>query len=646
MDLGPAFYAALDTLPEPMLLAGLDGLVLAANPALAGLLEQPRQALAGLPLAQLCADAPGVLDDYLRRCARSGQFVLGAVTLCAAGGKTVRCRAAGAAFRPADHAAPVRAVLLRLIAAPAGGFAFIALNDKIHQLNGEIARRQLSETTLSRERETLQVTLASIGDAVIVTDAAGRITFLNGVAEALVGYRLDQARGQPLAQIVCIADELTLQPAQDPVESACRGVGISGQRSRTVLIRPDGRIVPIDNSGALIRLQDVVIGAVIIFRDMSAHRRSEEALREADRRKDEFLATLAHELRNPLAPIRNAMQLLGASPGDEGRLSGVRGMVERQIKHMVRLIDDLMDVARITRGQLDLRREPVALDAVIQIAVESSRPLLEGKRQNLHISLDPAALHVDADVTRLAQVFSNLLNNAAKYSPPGAEVRVRMQRDGGHAVVTVTDEGIGIPAHALGSIFDMFVQLDRTGTREGLGIGLTLVKRIVELHGGSVEAASGGAGAGSTFRVRLAVVEPRTAAEVPAALHPEPTAGGVRILVADDNRDAAQTLALILELAGHEVHTAYDGAEALQMAEQFRPQVALLDIGMPRLDGYQTARRLREHPWGRSMLLVAITGWGQAHDRRQSHDAGFDRHLVKPVDPQALKRLIEQTARR
>jgi signal transduction histidine kinase/CheY-like chemotaxis protein len=376
----------------------------------------------------------------------------------------------------------------------------------------------------------------------------------------------------------------------------------------------------------------------------TARRKSDLALREADRRKDEFLATLAHELRNPLAPIRNAMQLMAMSPADETRTANLRSMVERQLKHLVRLIDDLMDVSRITQGRLELRRERVDLDAILQIAVETSMPLLEGKGHELHVDSTPARIYVDADVTRLAQVFSNLLNNSAKYSPPGSQVSIATRREAGQVIVRFTDTGTGIPPEMLTKIFDMFVQIDRPGGREGLGIGLTLAKRIVELHGGTLEACSEGTGKGSTFLVRLAEASP-TVEHLPQTAPARARASheSARVLVADDNKDAAQTLALILQIEGHEVRTAHTGLDALHMAESFRPQIALLDIGMPQMNGYQAAREIRDRPWGHSILLVAVTGWGQEQDLRMASEAGFDRHLVKPVDPQTLTSLISQS---
>ena len=369
------------------------------------------------------------------------------------------------------------------------------------------------------------------------------------------------------------------------------------------------------------------------------------ALSEADHRRDEFLATLAHELRNPLAPIRSAVQIMRMAEGDQATVAAARSMIERQLKHLVRLIDDLMDASRITRGKLELRRERVDLAAVIQIAVETNRSLLESKQQHLRLDLASEPLYVEADTTRLAQVFSNLLHNSAKFSDARADIAIRAAREGTQAVVTITDSGIGIESGMLGRVFDMFTQLERSqwAPHDGLGIGLTLVKRLVELHGGSVSAHSEGIGKGSTFVVRLDLADTTEASvELPAAAHrPGEGHSRARILIADDNHDAAQSLALMLGMEGHEVRTAGDGIEALKVAEEFRPQIVLLDIGMPKMDGYETARLLKARPWARHTLLFAQTGWGQEDHRQKAQEAGFHQHLVKPLDPEALTQLLD-----
>jgi PAS domain S-box-containing protein len=374
-----------------------------------------------------------------------------------------------------------------------------------------------------------------------------------------------------------------------------------------------------------------------------------EELRDADRRKDEFLALLAHELRNPLAPIRNALQVMRLAGGDPATAERSREMIERQVQQMVRLVDDLMDVSRISRGKLQLRTERVSLASVVNAAVETCRPLLSAKRQDLCVTL-PEEVPVEADPTRLAQVVLNLLNNAAKYTDEGGSIRLTLEQRGAEAVVIVKNTGIGISPQMLPRIFEMFTQVDHTLERSqgGLGIGLTLVKRLVELHGGTVEARSDGLGRGCEFVVRV----PLAAAE-PQAAPPDESSGGEasttraeqRILVVDDNRDAVDSLGMLLKVMGHTVRTAYDGLEAVDAAATFKPEIVLLDIGLPRLNGYEAARRIRELAVEKGVLLVALTGWGQEEDRRRSKDAGFDHHLVKPVDPAELQRLLAGLAR-
>jgi PAS domain S-box-containing protein len=390
-------------------------------------------------------------------------------------------------------------------------------------------------------------------------------------------------------------------------------------------------------------------------------------LQEGDRRKDEFLATLAHELRNPLAPLRNGLQVMKLARNNGDAVEQSRAMMERQLGQMVRLIDDLLDLSRISRGKVELRTERIELAQVVQQAIETSRPAIEEGDHHLTISVPPGPIFVDGDLTRLAQVFANLLNNAARYTERGGRIALTVERQGGEAVVSVKDNGVGIPVHMLPRVFDMFTQVDRSLERAqgGLGIGLSLVKKLVEMHGGRVEARSDGPlaspessarsgsdrerglpdaphRAGSEFVVHLPVVlsvagdgKPETDDETR-----KDATWRRRILVADDNRDSATSLALLLRIMGNETQTAHDGVDALAVAEAFRPDVILLDIGMPRLNGYETARRIREEPWGRNVVLVAQTGWGQEDDKRQAKEAGFNFHMVKPVDPGALEKLL------
>ena len=394
----------------------------------------------------------------------------------------------------------------------------------------------------------------------------------------------------------------------------------------------------------------------LLFTDITARRHSEEQLRrlaadlsEADRRKTEFLATLAHELRNPLAPIRNGLGVMRLAGHNPATVARVRDMMERQVGHMVRLIDDLLDVARISGGKLELRCERADLKELLASAVETSLPLVEAGQHRLEVDLPAEAMMVDADVTRIAQVVANLLNNAAKYTPAGGRIVLSLRREGGMALISVADTGIGIPADALESIFDMFQQVDRHIERAqgGLGIGLSLVRRLVEMHGGSVTAASAGAGRGSSFEVRLPLAA--AAPGDPAAQRGHDGAvpdrsGGVRVLVVDDNVDAALTLSMILEAGGHTTRVAHDGVAALAAAQEFQPQVAFLDIGMPGMNGYDTASALRGMPGLEGMMLVALTGWGTESDRQRSSEAGFDHHLTKPAQLQAVQDLVSSLA--
>ena len=384
---------------------------------------------------------------------------------------------------------------------------------------------------------------------------------------------------------------------------------------------------------------------LLAIEDVTALRQRSHELAEASRHKDEFLAALGHELRNPLAPIRNAVEYLGMEGLTEADVKTARDVIARQVSVMVRLIDDLLDVSRITRNRLELRKERVELAAVVQSAVESSHSLIQNCGHELTVNLPPQAVFLDADPTRLAQVFINLLNNAAKYTERGGQIWLTAERHGSDAAVTVRDNGIGIPSDILPRIFDLFTQVDRSSERSqgGLGIGLTLVRRLVEMHDGSIEARSNGPGTGSEFVVRLPVLLQPPPGPPPKSDGPRATSlPERRILVVDDNRDSADSLAMVLRHMGHEAHTGYDGEEAVVAAEKFRPEVVLLDLGMPKLNGYDACRRIRAKPWGKGMVLIAVTGWGQEGDRRRTEVAGFNHHLVKPVDPAALMKLLAE----
>lgn len=375
-------------------------------------------------------------------------------------------------------------------------------------------------------------------------------------------------------------------------------------------------------------------------RDVTDRKAMEDELRAADRKKDDFIALLAHELRNPLAPIRNGLQVMRLAGGDMSAIANARTMMERQLGHMVRLIDDLLDVSRIGRNKMELRREKILLADVVESAIEAVRPLAEAAGHTLSVELPPGPVFLDADFTRLAQVFGNLLTNSVKYTPGAGRIQFRAERSGDEVIVTVRDNGIGIPADFLPRIFDMFSQVDRSIERStgGLGIGLALVKGLVEMHGGTVVAASDGASLGSVFTIRLPTVDARTPkVHSGADLHSREKR---RLLVVDDNRDGATSLATMLRLLGDEVRTAHDGIEAVEVAAEFRPEVILMDVGMPRLNGLEATRLIKNEPWGQGVIIIALTGWGQDNDRARSFEAGCDDHMVKPVDIAELQRKL------
>jgi signal transduction histidine kinase/ActR/RegA family two-component response regulator len=365
-------------------------------------------------------------------------------------------------------------------------------------------------------------------------------------------------------------------------------------------------------------------------------------LRDQDRRKDEFIATLSHELRNPLAPIRAAAKIMALPQAAPGQLQRAQGIIERQVMHMSLLLDDLLDIARITQGKLQLKKQTIALFDVVDAAAEAVRPVLNAKNHELSLRLPTEPVLLDADPVRLAQILANLLTNAAKYSDPGSHIEVTAAVRDERISLSVKDNGIGLAPESITKIFEMFSQIGGvTGRSEGgLGIGLALVRGLAELHGGSVEARSGGLGLGSEFIVHLPLACKRSAAALVASNKAQATGVRRRILIADDNRDAAESLMMLLELAGHEVRTAHLGRAALSLAQAFRPDTAVLDIGMPDLSGYEVAQALRQEPWGAGCQLIALTGWGQEGDRRRALDAGFDHHLVKPIDPDQLVGLI------
>jgi PAS domain S-box-containing protein len=491
----------------------------------------------------------------------------------------------------------------------------------------------------------LAAIVESSDDAIVSKSLDGVIRSWNGGAERMFGYTAQEAIGRHISIIIPpnrIAEE-------DEIIARLKA-GHRVDHFETERVAKDGRRVLVSLTISPIKDEaGKVTGASKIARDVTDRKRLEDDLvrlaanlAQTDRRKDEFLAMLAHELRNPLAPISNMLEVMKLAEEDRDMVRRARETMGRQLAQIVRLVDDLLDISRISHQRLELRRGRVELAPVIQQAVEATRPLLDAAGHELHVSVPSQPIPLHADPARLAQVFGNLLSNSSKYTNPGGRIWLTAERLGDQVVVTIKDTGIGIPPEKLHSIFDMFMQVDRSLVRSqsGLGIGLTLVKRLVEMHGGSVEARSDGEGKGSEFVVRLPVLPPAT-----AEAGPEPAAAAEashtrRILVVDDNKDSAQSLAMLLKIAGNETFTAHDGNEAMAAAERHRPQVVLLDIGLPMLSGHDVCRRIREKAWGKHVVLIAVTGWGQDDDRRKAQDAGFDHHLVKPVDHAALLQLL------
>jgi PAS domain S-box-containing protein len=495
-------------------------------------------------------------------------------------------------------------------------------------------------TQQKREEETralLAAIVAASDDAIVSKTLEGIILSWNEGAERLFGYSAAEAVGKSI--------DLIIPSEHRPEERQILDRIRQGQRIdhfETIRVAKDGRRLDISLTVSPVRDDSGrVVGASKVARDITERKQMDAALREADRRKDEFLATLAHELRNPLAPVRHSLEILLRSKGDPKLFHHATDILGRQLSHMVRLVDDLLDISRITRDKLQLRKTRVPLTLVIRHAVEASRPLAEREQQTIEVSLPPQPIHLDADPVRLTQVFSNLLNNASQYTEPGGRIWLTAERDDDEVVVVVRDSGIGMSADQLDGIFEMFAQVEGSDERprRGLGIGLTLVRRLVQMHGGTVTARSEGRGLGSEFEVRLPVLE-----AAPDVHEPEPReaaeTGARRILVVDDNRDSADSITTLLQLSGHLTFMANDGLAAVEEAERVRPDVILLDVGLPKMNGIDACKRIRSHAWGKAIVIVALTGWGQDNDRRNTREAGFDAHLVKPVDYGDLLQLL------
>lgn len=502
----------------------------------------------------------------------------------------------------------------------------------------DITDRKRFEAELHAQRERFQVTLASIGDAVIATDADLRVTFMNRVAEQLTGWREEEASGRPLEEVFRIVELETRAPAESPAAKALRKGKVVGLSRHTALIARNGAECPIDDSGAPIHdASGAIVGVVLVFRDNTERARAEAAQREAARRKDEFLAMLSHELRNPLAPIATSLEIMRLRPDDAAAAARARELIARQLHHLTRLVDDLLDVARISHGRIQLRRARVSVATLVEGALETVGMFIEQRKQRLELAHRHETIVLYVDPTRIIQVIANLLHNASRFTPDGGWIELRAERSGDELLLRVRDNGYGIAPDFLHTVFEPFVQSQAPSGRAqaGLGIGLTLVKTLVELHGGRVQASSAGVGKGSEFTVRLPLGTPadvasRTPLSMADALPPR------RVLVVDDNSDAAETLATLLALMGHRSFVAADADSALAQMRRARPDVVLLDIGLPGRSGFDIARQIRGDPQFAHVKLIAVSGYGQADDRRRSAEAGFDLHLVKPVDGETL----------
>ncbi len=555
-------------------------------------------------------------------------------------------------------------------------------------LEARIAERT---TTLTETNGFLQALLENVQDGIVACDANGVLTLFNRATREFHGLPEARISAERWAEHYHLfhADGVTAMSTEDvPLYRALQGEHVQGVEMVIAPANGSRRVVQASGQ-SLLDEHGARIGAVVSMHDITARKEADEAvrraqhelegrveartaelrraneslevevreraqveaaLREVDRRKNEFIATLAHELRNPLAPLRNAVEVLGRSGTNPANTAVALGIMERQLRQMVRLIDDLLDLSRITQGKLELRSQPMPLADALDSAIEAVRPVLEARGHTLSVSAPDDPVYLFGDLMRLAQVFLNLLNNSAKYTEPGGRIRLAVERADAAVTVTVTDNGIGIPPGELDAVFEPFTQVDQSleRTQGGLGIGLTLVQRLVLLHGGRIKAHSAGLGHGAMFTVTLPVLagnHPRSVATLPEptrdeVLRPRP----LKVLVVDDNLDATEMLVVLLGEMGHDTQKAHDGLTALAVAGDYRPDVALLDIGLPGLNGYETARRIRREPWGRTIVIAALSGWGQDDNRQQSSAAGFDAHFVKPLDPSALKTFLANVA--
>jgi PAS domain S-box-containing protein len=515
---------------------------------------------------------------------------------------------------------------------------------RLVSIMADVTERRLAEEQLRVERERLGLALSAGRMGAYEFNIGQGALWWSPEMYALFGVRADQFVPTPESVVALI------HPVDREVFAASRAQALSQHRTLVVefrVQRPDGTLAWLAHRGqAEYDAEDVPIRTFGVVMDITARKQIEDLIRDADRKKDAFIATLAHELRNPLAPIRNAIGVLRQLESVDPTATWCRDVIDRQVTQMARLLDDLLDVARLQGGQLRLQLEAMDLRSAIDLAVEIAQPVIDAAGHSFAVALPAQPLDLDGDLLRLGQVFSNILINAAKYTPPNGRIALDVEKVDDRATVTVTDSGVGIAAHDMALIFEIFGQVDSAVHRSqgGQGIGLSLAKGLVEMHGGTISANSAGPGKGSQFVVQLPLLRQRAqrgpdeVGPAAAAQHAE----ALRILVADDLRDGSDSLARLLRALGHVVEVAYDGNQAIRLAEASQPDVVLLDLGMPELDGYDVCRRIRAAPWGTRTMLIAQSGWGREQDRQRTHEAGFDHHLLKPVEPSTLMTLLRR----
>jgi PAS domain S-box-containing protein len=615
----------VDSSDDAIVSKTLDGTITSWNAGAARLFGYAAEEAVGRPVMMLIPNDRRYEEQRILERIRHGELVPPY--------ETVRLRKDGSLFDVSLSVSPIIDETGRIVGAS--------------KIARDITARKRAEQDVRRGREALNGLIDRAPFGIYIVDSGLKIAQMNARSQSGAFYNVRPIIGRKLEEVMRI---MWPEPTATEIITAFRETLATGEtyrwRNFSSARADTSNVESYEWELHRITLPDGKPGVVSYYFETTRLRKAEQGLREADRRKDEFLATLAHELRNPLAPIRNGLQILRLAGNDPVATTQVQEMLERQVNHLVRLVDDLMEVARVTRGRIELRREMIDLAAMLRSAVETSRPLIESARHELTVELPEEPVTLMADPVRLAQIIANLLNNAAKYTEDGGRISLSARRENNHAVISVRDSGVGIPVDVLPRVFDLFAQADRTYHRSqgGLGIGLTLVRTLVELHGGTVAAKSEGVGRGSEFIVALPLGAEVASTRDGARDETDRVFASHRFLVVDDSRDAAQSLALLLENLGADVHTATDGPAALDEVETYRPSVVLLDIGMPGMDGLEVARRVRQRTDSGELTVIALSGWGQDEDRRRSREAGVDYHMVKPVDLDELGRLLASLA--